>query len=87
MEIKQQKAATVTKSGKIKAVSDGKAIMTSKSGKTKFTCIVNVTNYDKLLKKAPQRLKNELSDPDSLKIYHIHYGYFKYAQGKIPVVY
>ncbi len=60
---------------KVKAKKTGKTTLTYKSGKTKYTVDVLAVSYDTLLKKTKSKIKDNLKDPDSMKIYHIWRGY------------
>ncbi len=72
---------------KVKAKKTGKTTLTYKSGKTKYTVDVLAVSYDTLLKKTKSKIKDNLKDPDSMKIYHIWRGYDLYGSPTIILDY
>ena len=86
----KKKVATINKkSGKIKAKKGGRTTITAKKGKQKFTIKLVVTDYIKLAKKTYREIKDNVNNPDKLKIYNVYKGYSKQIYTnkiKVPVV-
>ena len=71
---KNKSYATVNKQ-KFKGKKVGKTSLTSNYSGVKYTCYIYVVSYDDMFKDCKEALRDELIDPDSLKIYHIWRGY------------
>lgn len=70
-----KKSLAKVNSNKIKGVKQGITKLTVKVSKKTYTCRLVVVDYKKLYKEGVQLYKDNLKDPDSLKIYHIYRGY------------
>lgn len=68
---------------RFKGVKQGATKITTKVSGIKYTCNVYVVDYNKMYKKGINIYKDNLKDPDSLKIYHIYRGYDKYGSPTI----
>ncbi len=86
---KKKKVATVNKKGKVKGKKDGRGKVFAKAGKVKYTYNIVVTDFIKLGKKTYKELKENVRNPEKLKIYNVYSGFDKnIAQGlTIPVVF
>lgn len=62
-------------SQKIKGIKQGKTTIESKYKKVTYKVSAYAVEYEKLLSSTKAKLKDQLKDPDSLKIYHIWRGY------------
>lgn len=85
----KKKVATIKKkTGKIKAKKGGRVTFTAKKGKNKYRVHTVVTDYIKLAKKTYKEIKNNVNNPDKLKIYNVYKGYSKQIDTtrKIPVI-
>ncbi|MBR2279502.1 MAG: hypothetical protein IJ903_01050 [Ruminococcus sp.] len=85
----KKKIATIKKkTGKIKAKKGGRVTFTAKKGKNKYRVHTVVTDYIKLGKKAYKEIKNNVNNPDKLKIYNVYKGFSKQIDSKfkVPVI-
>lgn len=85
----KKKIATINKkTGKIKAKKGGRVTITAKKGKIKYRLHTVVTDYIKLGKKAYKEIKNNVNNPDKLKIYNVYKGFSKQIDSKfkVPVI-
>lgn len=84
----KKKATIKKKSGKIKAKKGGRVTFTAKKGKVSYRLKTVITDYIKLGKKAYKKIKENVNNPDKLKIYNVYKGYSKQINGvsKVPVV-
>ncbi len=81
--------ATVNKkTGKIYAKKGGKVTIIAKKGKVSYKLTTVITDYIKLGKKTYRKIKEQVNNPDKLKIYNVYKGYSKQidTSRKIPVV-
>ena len=60
---------------KVRGRKAGKTSLSAKYSGIKYKCKIYVVDYDKMFKDSKEKLKDELRDPDSMKIYHIWRGY------------
>lgn len=76
------------KTGKVKAKKGGKVTITAKKGKVSYKLTTVITDYIKLGKKTYKKIKEQVNNPDKLKIYNVYSGYSKQVDTsrKIPVL-
>lgn len=70
-----KKSLATVNSNKVKGVKQGITKLTVKVSKKTYTCRIVVVDYKKLYKEGVNLYKDNLKDPDSLRIYHIYKGY------------